>query len=51
MSHTIRWSRCPLKHGPATEEVAFVPQNSGPGMSVRACEECAQTRQQKQGRK
>lgn len=41
MSHCIRWSECPTEHGPATEEITYVCQNSGPGMSVVACKECA----------
>lgn len=51
MSHSIRWSGCPTEHGPATEEIDYVAQNSGPGMSITACKNCAQEWQRKRGRK
>ncbi len=42
MTGTIRATFCQHdEYQPATVEVAFIPGNSGPGVSVVACTECA----------
>lgn len=41
MDNGIRWSGCSIEHGPATEEITYIPQASGPGTPVLACQECA----------